>query len=244
MDRLRRFAPFLFVIVTIALVVPCYGRAAEEKTAPPSQVIAPTTQKFPCVLLFGPPGAGKGTQGRFLHCIGGGFHLSTGDIFRGLKPQSPAGMIFHQYASKGALLPDEIAITIWHYYVSGLIATNAYFPEEQLLLLDGMPRTLKQAEILDTYIDVRRIIVLDVSDKEILIQRILKRAQKEGRADDTSRKVIEKRMAVYEKQTAEVLKHYPQSSIVKINANQAPLEVLRDILIRTAHEFSKKKGKS
>src|SRR3972149_12161255 len=106
------------------------------------------------VLLFGPPGSGKGTLGKFLSSAGNHFHLSSGDIFRGLSPESPAGKLYHNYAGKGLLLPDEITIQIWHHFVHGLIATNRYFPEQQLLLLDGIPRTIRQAALLQKYIRI------------------------------------------------------------------------------------------
>ena len=95
-----------------------------------TQHIEPThpTQPFRSVVVFGPPGSGKGTLGKFLSSAGNHFHLSSGDIFRGLSPESPAGQLYHSYASKGLLLPDEVTIQIWLQYVHGLIATNRYFP--------------------------------------------------------------------------------------------------------------------
>src|SRR3990167_2109791 len=82
------------------------------------------TQPMSAVLIFGPPGSGKGTLGKFLSSAGNHFHLSSGDIFRGLSPESPAGQVYHEYAGKGLLLPDEITIKIWRHFVQGLIATN------------------------------------------------------------------------------------------------------------------------
>src|SRR5579862_775061 len=120
-------------------------------------LLATYNEPFDAVFIFGPPGVGKGTLGKFLSTAGNHFHLSSGDIFRGLSPESPAGKLFHAYASKGHLLPDEVTIQIWRHYVGGLIATNRYFPHEQFLLLDGIPRTIKQAQILDKYINVSRI---------------------------------------------------------------------------------------
>src|SRR5271169_4211059 len=133
-------------------------------------------EPFRSVLIFGPPGSGKGTLGKFLSSAGNHFHLSSGDIFRGLSPESPAGRLYHNYAGKGLLLPDEVTIQIWHHYVHGLIATNRYFPEQQLLLLDGVPRTLRQADLLDRYIRVEGIIVLEMQGTEELIKRIQRRA--------------------------------------------------------------------
>ena len=151
------------------------------------------------ILIFGPPGAGKGTLGKFLSSAGNHFHLSSGDIFRGLSPESPAGQIYHQYAGKGLLLPDEITIQIWHHYVHGLIATNRYFPSQQLLLLDGIPRTVPQALELEKHINVSRIINLQVPNVDVLIKRLQRRAVIEKRVDDMDEAVLKKRMEVYER---------------------------------------------
>ena len=194
--------------------------------------IPPTfEEKLKAVLLFGPPGSGKGTLGKFLSSAGNHFHLSSGDIFRGLSPESPSGKLYHQYASKGHLLPDEVTIEIWHHFVHGLIATNRYFPDQQLLLLDGIPRTLRQAFLLDRYIEVERIIVLEVPEIELLIQRMQRRALIEKRQDDKDPEVLKTRMQVYEKETLELLHHYDPMLISRFNANQRPLEVLRDVLV-------------
>lgn len=195
-------------------------------------IIPPIKGKFNSILLFGPPGAGKGTLGKFLSSVGSHFHLSSGDIFRSLPVDSPAGKIFHQYALRGHLVPDEVTVEIWHYYVSGLIATNRYVPTEQLLLLDGIPRTRAQAEILERYIEVKKVIVLEVDKSESLLKRLQKRALIERRQDDLDPKVFETRMKVYLKETAEVLKLYDEERITRFNGNLKPLEVLRDVLMK------------
>ncbi len=194
------------------------------------ELIPHHTEPFRAVLLFGPPGSGKGTLGKFLSSAGNHFHLSSGDIFRGLSPESPAGKLYHSYASQGLLLPDEITIQIWHHFVHGLIATNRYFPTQQLLLLDGLPRTIRQADLLKKYIHIEQIIVLEVEDIERLIKRIQRRALIEKRTDDLDSKVLRTRMEVYKKDTMKLLSHYPKEIISRFNASQKPLEVLRDVL--------------
>lgn len=204
------------------------------------EIIPSYTQPFRSVLVFGPPGSGKGTLGKFLSSAGNHYHLSSGDIFRGLSPESPAGKIYHNYAGKGLLLPDEVTIQIWHHYVHGLIATNRYLPEQQLLLLDGIPRTIRQADLLDKLIKIETIIVLEVGNVEELIKRIQRRALIEKRMDDMDPHVLRTRMEVYEQDTSKLLHHYPEKLIVRFNADQKPLEVLRDVLISLSSLLSRK----
>ena len=194
------------------------------------QIIPHYSKKFRSILIFGPPGSGKGTMGRFLSAAGNHVHLSSGDIFRGLSPESPAGQLFHSYASKGHLVPDNVTLTIWHNYVLGLIATNRYFPAEQFLLLDGIPRTLEQAKLLDQYVDPLHVIVLKIDNKHKLVERMKRRAMIEGRHDDTDENVLMTRFKVYEETTHKLLSHYPKDKITVINADQKPLDVLKDIL--------------
>ncbi len=188
--------------------------------------------QFRSVLIFGPPGTGKGTLGKFLSGAGNHFHLSSGDIFRGMSLESPAGKLYHSYASKGKLLPDNVTIEIWHKYVEGLIATNRYFPSSQLLLLDGLPRTKRQAELIKPYVRVDHIILLETSNQKELLKRIQRRAVIEKRADDKDPHILRIRMDIYEKETKEVLSFYPKNKISKFNADQKPLKVLTDVLDR------------
>lgn len=195
----------------------------------------PSHQKrFPAILILGPPGSGKGTLGKFLGLAGNHLHLSSGDIFRGLDPESPNGKLYHTYASKGHLVPDEVTVEMWKRYVEGLIATNRYFPKKQWMLLDGIPRTLSQAVILEEHIEVVKILFLQIENQEVLIQRMKKRALIEKRSDDADEKVLRTRMEVYERETLELVSHYPSSIVSRFNAEQRPLEVLRDVLIDLA----------
>lgn len=188
-------------------------------------------QKYRSILLLGPPGSGKGTLGKSLALGGNHVHLSSGDIFRGLDPDSSAGKVYHTYASRGNLVPDEVTIAVWHQYVEGLISTGRYQMNKQLLLLDGIPRTMAQAAILDDYIDVVKVIVLQMPVIEGLIERMRKRALIEKRQDDADEAVLRHRMQVYEQETMSIVNHYPKEKIAYFNANQTPLEVLRDVLV-------------
>lgn len=194
-------------------------------------LLPPHNDPLEAVLLYGAPGTGKGTLGKNLSATGNHCHLSSGDIFRSLSPESPAGKMYHKYAGKGHLVPDETTIAIWHNYVQGLIATNRYFPSQQLLLLDGIPRTVRQCELLEKHIKVVRVIVLEVEHTEELIKRIQRRALLEKRTDDLHVDVVKTRIDVYNKDTTKVLDYYPEKLISRFNASQKPLEVLRDVLV-------------
>jgi len=188
-------------------------------------------EKLQSVLIFGAPGSGKGTQGKFLSSVGNHFHLSSGAIFRELSPDSPIGKIYHKYAEKGELLPDDITIEIWYHHMLELITTGRYFPKNQLLLLDGIPRTSKQAKSLNQYIEVKKIVVLENKQKDLFLQRLKKRALTEKRCDDGDKKILRRRMQIYEQEIVPLIQCYPQELIIYINADQRPLEVLKDILI-------------
>lgn len=198
------------------------------------------SDKFRSIVIFGPPGCGKGTLCKTLASAGGHIHISSGEIFRNLSPNSPAGKIFSEYGHKGRLVPDEVTVQVWREYVDGLVASNRYYPTEQLLLLDGVPRTVRQTELFDSQIEVVRVIVLEVKNPEVLVQRLSRRAKIEGRVDDADPQVLRTRLEVYEKNTAPVLHHYPEMLISRFNAAQHPLEVLRDVLVELAGPLSER----
>ena len=182
-------------------------------------------------LIFGAPGSGKGTVGAKLANVATGIkHLSTGDIFRGLSPASENGKLFASYANAGKLVPDEVTIQIFSRYVGGLIDTNKFDPTKQTFLLDGIPRTVEQAELIKNTVNVKHIFVLEISDHSVIIERLLKRAATKGRKDDIHESVVRARIDEYENKTAAVLSVYDPSLITKINGAQAPDEVFRDVL--------------
>lgn len=185
--------------------------------------------KFKGILMFGPPGSGKGTQSAVLGSRPDFVHVASGDIFRGLDPKSPAGQLFADFANKGLLVPDEATMQIWLNYVRGLVACNQYVPAKETLLIDGLPRTVQQVSMVAEYVEIQRVIVLEVPHVDILLKRLQRRAS-EGRIDDSKAEVLKKRFEVYEAQTLPVLEHYPESLIRRINADQPPLMVLADVI--------------
>ncbi len=183
---------------------------------------------YPSILMFGGPGSGKGTQGVVLGQMPNLVHLAMGDIFRGLDKESDIGKEFLSYSTKGQLVPDELTIRVFQHHVAGLIDGGDYQPDYHTLILDGIPRTVKQVELLEPVIDVQALVYLVMEDKDALVARLAGRAKKSNRPDDADRSVIENRIEVYERETAPVLGSFPKKLIRKVNGDQPPLAVLRD----------------
>ena len=180
--------------------------------------------RYRAILLFGPPGSGKGTQGRALAAMPGFFHSATGDMFRGLDPESEAARTMQKYMSRGELVPDEFTVNLWKQHIAGLQSAGKFDPRAQILVLDGIPRSVKQAKLLEDTIDVVKIIHL-AADPDAMVARIRGRAFKENRVDDAREDVIRRRMDVYERETRPLLEHYPKSRRADIDALMTPSEV-------------------
>ncbi len=165
------------------------------------------TTKMTNLVLFGPPGAGKGTQASFLKEKYNLVHISTGDVFRyNIKNATELGTLAKSYIDKGQLVPDSVTIDM-------LSATVDKTPDANGFIFDGFPRTTAQAEALDKLLaekgtEVAAMIALEVDD-EILVKRLLERGKTSGRKDDADEAVIRNRIKVYYDETA-ILKGYYQ----------------------------------
>jgi adenylate kinase len=189
-----------------------------------------TVQNYNAFLIFGPPGCGKGTVGSKLSYISKLKHISTGELFRSMPPTSENGIIFQQYASRGELLPDEISIRIFGSYLKGLEYSHSFDPHKEILLLDGIPRTAAQAALIGDVVNVCHLLVLDIPDEDVIVERLSGRAKIEGRKDDMNESVIRNRIAEYKAKTAAVLDYYPSEKISHINGMNSPDEVFCDTL--------------
>jgi len=167
-----------------------------------------TTQTYIMIniVLFGKPGAGKGTQAEFLKEKYSLTHLSTGDIFRfNIQNNTDLGKLAKSYMDNGDLVPDEVTIKM----LQDTVEKN---PDTKGFLFDGFPRTLAQAEALDAFLstknwEVTATIALEADD-EILIQRLLERGKTSGRVDDQDEDKIRNRYQEYNEKTAPLMEYY------------------------------------
>ena len=158
------------------------------------------------IILFGPPGSGKGTQAKFLAEKFGLLHISTGDLFRyEIGNNTPLGLEAKSYIEKGELVPDSVTI--------GMLKNKMDANQDiSGVIFDGFPRNIAQAEALDALLtsrtsEVNAIISLEVGEEEI-VQRLLLRGKDSGRADDQDENIIRNRIKVYHESTAPVFNYY------------------------------------
>lgn len=180
-------------------------------------------------LIMGPPGGGKGTQGKALGSVPRFFHCACGDVFRSLDTRTPLGHKFIEYSSKGLLVPDDLTVELWRTSIEHQVVAGEFKPDIDALILDGIPRNEHQARLMDGLIDVKKVFHLQCAKREELVRRLRKRALKDNRLDDASEAVINMRLDLYEKETKPVLDHYADRVVI-IDALQPPVKVLHDII--------------
>lgn len=160
------------------------------------------------IILFGPPGSGKGTQSERLISKYGFKHLSTGDLLRSeIAKQTPLGIEAKNFMDKGHLVPDEVVIGM----ISSALDNH---PAAKGFLFDGFPRTEAQSEALDKLLKLKNteigvVLALHVSEEE-LVKRLLNRGLTSGRSDDTNEDIIRNRIVEYHKKTSAVADYYKQ----------------------------------
>ena len=187
------------------------------------------------LILFGPPGSGKGTQSEKIiekfHLV----HLSTGDLLRSqIAQQTALGLEAKTLMDKGQLVPDEVVVGM----ISTALEEN---PQAKGFLFDGFPRTARQAEALDGLLEIKKtpvrvMLALDVSEEE-LVKRILKRGQSSGRSDDTDEAIIAARVAEYKNKTEAVADYYRKSDKVVMVPGEGSID---EIFERLSAEIEKR----
>ncbi len=186
--------------------------------------------KYNAILMFGAPGAGKGTQGKVLGTVPNFFHCACGDVFRSLTVETELGRVFLEYSGRGQLVPDEYTIRLWREAIAGRIADGQFRPDRDTLVLDGLPRNLRQAQMLNESLNVRALFNLVCPDRSKLIARLQRRALRENRLDDANLEVIAERLETYERETKPVLEFYGPQLVHTIDATQPPIQVLQHVL--------------
>jgi adenylate kinase len=174
------------------------------------------------LILFGPPGSGKGTQSEKIIEKYGLVHLSTGDLLRSqIAQQTALGLEAKKIMDKGQLVPDEVVVGM----ISSAIDNN---PEAKGFLFDGFPRTASQADSLDKLLELKQapisvMIALEVSEHE-LIKRLLKRGETSGRSDDSNEEIIAARVVEYKTKTEAVADYYRKADKVVLVPGEGTVE--------------------
>ena len=187
------------------------------------------------LILFGPPGSGKGTQSEKLIAKYGLKHLSTGDLLRNeINQQTVLGKEAQNFMDKGQLVPDEVVIGM----ISSALDDN---PGAKGFLFDGFPRTSAQAKALDELLELKKapiavMLALDVSEEE-LVKRLLKRGETSGRSDDNNENVIRARIVEYRNKTAIVADYYKKFDKVVMVKGEGTIE---DIFNRLCEEIDQR----
>ena len=180
------------------------------------------------LILFGPPGSGKGTQSERLVEKYKLVHLSTGNLLRSeITGKTPLGMEAKHFIDKGQLVPDEVVIGMVDSFFDKHADANGF-------LFDGFPRTKAQAEALDKLLSLKKteissVLSLEVNEEE-LIKRLLNRGKTSGRSDDTDEAVIRKRFEVYKKETSPVAEHYKKAGKFKALEGEGSVDEIADRL--------------
>ena len=187
------------------------------------------------IILFGKPGAGKGTQAVFLTDHFNLIHISTGDVFRyNIKNQTPLGIMAKQYMNNGDLVPDEVTIQMLEREVDKK-------PDAAGFIFDGFPRTILQAEALDGFLSKKQMsiaatLALDV-DEDILVSRLLSRGKDSGRADDQDEEKIRNRFAEYNAKTAPLIAYYTSQEKFHAIDGSRSIEAIAEHLTRIVDQL-------
>ncbi|SHM35293.1 adenylate kinase [Chitinophaga jiangningensis] len=187
------------------------------------------------LILFGPPGSGKGTQSAKIIDKYGLLHLSTGDLLRSeIGNKTPLGLEAQKFMDQGLLVPDEVVIGM----ISSKLDAN---PEARGFIFDGFPRTTAQAEALDKLLALKKtaisvVLSLEVPEEE-LIKRLLNRGLTSGRSDDANEEVVKARIVEYHNKTAPVADHYAKFGKFKKIKGDGSVEEIFDLLSKEIDEL-------
>jgi len=201
--------------------------------------------RFKTFLVFGPNGIGKGTNAKAVGTLPGYLHFSTGDMFRSLVARVKDGsaseleLRIDKIMKSGALVDDETTVKLARENLETEVRQGRFNPETDYLLLDGLPRNVEQAKMIEPFIEVLGVLHI-TADRQVAIERITGRARLEGRKDDQDAEAVGRRLDIFYENAAKILAYYDKnfdgrmdysSEIIHyINADQRPTKVLRDVL--------------
>ena len=201
--------------------------------------------RFKTFLVFGPNGIGKGTNAKAAGALPGYLHFSTGDMFRALVARVKEGTAselekrIDQIMKSGGLVDDETTVKLARENLESAVREGSFDPETDYLLLDGLPRNVEQAEMVEPFIEICGVLHVTAA-REVAVARITGRAKKEGRKDDQDAEAVGRRLDIFFENAARILAYYDKdfngemtysSEVIHyINADQRPVEVLRDFL--------------
>jgi len=201
--------------------------------------------RFKTFLVFGPNGIGKGTNAVAVGTLPGYLHFSTGDMFRALVARVKDGtaseleLRIDKIMKSGGLVDDETTVNLARENLESAVGDGRFNPETDYLLLDGLPRNVEQAKMIEPFIEICGVLHITAA-REVAVARITGRAQKEGRKDDQDAEAVGRRLDIFFVNAARILAYYDtnfngemtyNSELIHyINADQRPVEVLRDVL--------------
>ena len=201
--------------------------------------------RFKTFLVFGPNGIGKGTNAKAVGALPGYLHFSTGDMFRALVARVKDGTAselekrIDKIMKSGGLVDDETTVKLARENLESAVREGSFDPETDYLLLDGLPRNVEQAEMIEPFIEICGVLHVTAA-REVAVARITGRAIKEGRKDDQDAEAVGRRLDIFFENAARILAYYDKdfsgemtysSEVIHyINADQRPVEVLRDFL--------------
>lgn len=198
----------------------------------PEDILHQHPDRYRTLLIFGAPGSGKGTQGAALGMIPRFHHCACGEVFRSLDTRTPIGQEFVKYSAVGKLVPDDVTVELWRTQIVAHVDAHTFKPDIDFLVLDGIPRNVEQAKLMEPYIEVVQVFHLSCPDREELAKRLRKRALKDNRFDDASEEVIQKRIRIYEEESKPILEFYGEERRFDIDAAERPIQVLHTMLGR------------
>jgi len=151
-------------------------------------------------------------------------------VMRAIDAHSVVGQLIRQHSARGELIPDELAVSVCLDDLTARVKAGEYRPATDLLVLDGIPRTVSQAALLNEQVEVIQVLHLVCDDVERVVQRLRQRATRQVRVDDADERVLRHRLDVYQRFTTGVLDYYPPEPIAPIEAFKSPAEVFDQIL--------------